>query len=148
MDGVARGEVDFTWTFAAPLLIAIDRGVSITLLAGGHVGCFELFGNEGVRSIADLKGKTVGRQALGSSQHVFAAAMAAYVGLDPARDIRWVINPKVKPTKLYEKGQLDAFVGFRRNPRICALDVSVTWSSTAPRMAVPRRAQTRAENMS
>jgi NitT/TauT family transport system substrate-binding protein len=112
VDGVARGIVDFTWTFAAPLLIAIDSGMPITLLAGGHVGCFELFGSEGVHSIVDLRGKTVGLQALGSSQHVFVAAMAAYVGLDPAKDIRWVINPSVKPTELYEKGQIDAFLGF------------------------------------
>jgi NitT/TauT family transport system substrate-binding protein len=117
VDGVARGNVDFTWTFAAPLLIAIDGGAPIALLAGGHVGCFELFGNESVHSIADLKGKTVGVQALGSSQHVFVAAMAAYVGLDPARDIRWVINPKVKPTELYEQGKIDAFLGFPPEPQ-------------------------------
>jgi NitT/TauT family transport system substrate-binding protein len=117
IDGVARGTVDFTWTFVAPLLIAIDGGMPITLLAGGHVGCFELFGNDKVRTISDLKGKSVGVQALGSSQHVFAAVMAAYVGLDPAKDIGWVINPKVKPTELYEKGQIDAFVGFAPEPQ-------------------------------
>ena len=117
VDGVARGVVDFTWTFAAPLLIAIDHGMPIALLAGGHVGCFELFGNDSVHSIADLKGKSVGVQALGSSQHVFVAAMTAYVGLDPSKDIRWVINPKVKPTELYEKGQVDAFLGFPPEPQ-------------------------------
>jgi NitT/TauT family transport system substrate-binding protein len=117
VDWVARGIVDFTWTFAAPLLIAIDSGMPITLLAGGHVGCFELFGSEGVHSIVDLRGKTLGVQALGSSQHVFAAAMAAYVGLDPAKDIRWVINPSVKPTELYEKGQIEAFLGFPPEPQ-------------------------------
>src|ERR1700761_463713 len=67
---VASGDADFTVTFAAPLAIAIDGGALITLLSGVHVGCFELFGNEAVRSIADLKGKTVGVQGLGSSQHV------------------------------------------------------------------------------
>ena len=36
-----------------------------------------------IRTIADLKGKSVGVQALGSSQHVFLASMATYVGLDP-----------------------------------------------------------------
>jgi NitT/TauT family transport system substrate-binding protein len=87
------------------------------LLAGGHVGCFELFANDSVRSIADLKGKTVGVQALGSSQHVFVAAMAAFVGLDPAKDIRWVINPKIKPTELYESGQIDPFLGFPPEPQ-------------------------------
>jgi NitT/TauT family transport system substrate-binding protein len=117
VDGVVSGKADFTLTFAAPLVIAIDRGLPVTLLAGGHIGCFELFGNQTIRTIGDLKGKTVGVQALGSSQHVFAAAMAAYVGLDPDKDIRWVINPAVKPTALYEKGKIDAFVGFPPEPQ-------------------------------
>jgi NitT/TauT family transport system substrate-binding protein len=100
VDAVARGNADFTLTFAAPLAIGIDGGAPITVLAGVHIGCFELFGNENVRSIADLKGRSVGVQGLGSSQHVFTAAMAAYVGLDPAKDIHWVINPSAKPTEL------------------------------------------------
>ena len=116
-EAVGSGEADFTVSFAAPLAIAIDRGAALTLLSGVHVGCFELFGNEAVRSVADLKGKSVGVQGLGSSQHVYAAAMAAYVGLDPTKDIHWAINPSVKPTELYEKGQIDAFLGFAPEPQ-------------------------------
>ena len=59
---LARGEVDFSLNFAAPLVIPIDAGEAISIIAGVHSGCFELFGNEGIRSIADLKGKTVGVQ--------------------------------------------------------------------------------------
>jgi NitT/TauT family transport system substrate-binding protein len=114
---VARGDADFTVTYAAPLAIGIDGGAPITVVSGVHIGCFELFGNESIRSIADLRGKSVGVQALGSSQHVFTSTMAAYVGLDPAKDIHWVINPQVKPTELYEKGEIDAFLGFPPEPQ-------------------------------
>ena len=117
VSAVARSDADFTVTFAAPLAIGIDSGAPITVVSGVHTGCFELFGNENVRSIADLKGKSVGVQGLGSSQHVFTAAVAAYVGLDPAKDIHWVINPSVKPTELYEKGRIDAFLGFPPEPQ-------------------------------
>jgi NitT/TauT family transport system substrate-binding protein len=117
IEAVARSNADFTVTFAAPIAIAIDGGVPITVLSWVHIGCFELFGNEGVRSIADLKSKSVGVQGLGSSQHVYTAAVAAYVGLDPVKDIHWVINPSVKPTELYEKGQIDAFLGFPPEPQ-------------------------------
>jgi NitT/TauT family transport system substrate-binding protein len=117
VDAVARGNADFTVTFAAPLVIGIDGGAPVTVVSGVHIGCFELFGNESIHSIADLKGKSVGVQGLGSSQHVFTAAMAAYVGLDPANDIHWVINPSAKPTELYEKGQIDAFLGFPPEPQ-------------------------------
>ena len=78
---IARGEVDFSMNFAAPLVIPIDAGEPITIIAGVHSGCFELFGNERIRGIADLKGKAVGVQGLGGSPHVFLAAMAAHVGL-------------------------------------------------------------------
>jgi NitT/TauT family transport system substrate-binding protein len=114
---VARGDADFTVTYAAPLAIGIDGGAPITVVSGVHIGCFELFGNESIRSIADLRGRSVGVQALGSSQHVFTSTMAAYVGLDPAKDIHWVINPQVKPTELYEKGEIDAFLGFPPEPQ-------------------------------
>ena len=82
---LARGEFDFTLNFVGPLVVSIDAGEAITVVAGVHVGCFELFGNERINSIADLKGKSVGVQGLGSSPHVFLTAMASYVGLDPPR---------------------------------------------------------------
>ena len=75
---VAGGTVDFSLNYAAPNIIAVDAGEPLVTLAGVHVGCFELFGHEGIRSIADLKGKQVGVLALGSSQHVYLATMLSY----------------------------------------------------------------------
>src|SRR5437870_1235079 len=86
-EALAKGNIDLSLNFAAPLVTVIDTGAPVTVLAGVHVGCFELFGNEGVHSITDLKGKSVGVQGLGSSPYVFLAAMAAHVGLDPVKDI-------------------------------------------------------------
>lgn len=114
---IARGEVDFSLNFAAPLAVAIDAGDPIMVLAGVHPGCFELFGNESIRSITDLKGKTVGVQGLGSTPHVFVTSMAAYVGLDPQKDIRWVTNPAIRPMELFIKGKVDAFLGFPPEPQ-------------------------------
>ena len=67
---LASGEIDLTLHFSPPLLIPIDAGEKITIIAGVHVGCFELLATEGIRSIADLKGKTVGVPDLGTSPHV------------------------------------------------------------------------------
>ncbi len=115
---IGGGEVDFSLNFAAPLVVGIDSGAPITLLAGVHVGCFELFGREGLRTIADLRGRSVGVQGLGSSQYVFLAAMAAYVGLDPVKDIRWIIpDPRVEPIELFANGKIDAFLGFPPEPQ-------------------------------
>jgi NitT/TauT family transport system substrate-binding protein len=114
---IARGEIDFSTNFVAPLLISMDAGESLTLLAGIHPGCFELFANQRIRTIADLKGKSVGVQALGSSQHVFLASMAIYVGLDPVNDINWVTSTSPKPMELYAEGKIDAFLGFPPEPQ-------------------------------
>jgi NitT/TauT family transport system substrate-binding protein len=58
--GVARGEIDFDVNTAAWLASQMDAGEPITVLAGLHVGCYELFAHESIRTISDLKGKRVG----------------------------------------------------------------------------------------
>jgi NitT/TauT family transport system substrate-binding protein len=87
------------------------------VLAGVHVGCFELFANEQIRSIRDLKGKKVGIQGAGVHQHAFVAAMAAHVGLDPAKDIEWVLSSTPPPMELFTDGKIDAFLGFPPEPQ-------------------------------
>src|SRR5205807_4480576 len=69
----ARGDFDFITDFAPLCVNAIDQGMAVTVLAGLHAGCFELFVNEDVHSIADLRGKAIGVDALGSPQHMFLA---------------------------------------------------------------------------
>jgi NitT/TauT family transport system substrate-binding protein len=114
---LARGEFDFATNFAPPLIIAIDAGEPITIVGGEHVGCLELFAREGIRSIADLKGKTVGVQGLGSSEHAFVSSMAAHVGLDPAKDINWATSSSPKPMELFAEGKIDAFLGLPPEPQ-------------------------------
>jgi NitT/TauT family transport system substrate-binding protein len=114
---LGRGEIDFTANFSPPLIMAIDAGNPITLLGGEHIGCFELFTREGIRSIPDLKGKQVGVQGLDSSQHTFLSSMAAHVGLDPSKDINWVASSAPKPMELFAEGKIDAFLGFPPEPQ-------------------------------
>ena len=112
-----KTDVDFSLNFSGPLLLEIDRGLSTTILAGIHVGCFELFARESIRSVADLKGRTVGIQSLESPPHVFLSAMATLVGLNPSKDIEWVTSAKVKPIELFAEGKIDAFLGFPPEPQ-------------------------------
>jgi NitT/TauT family transport system substrate-binding protein len=114
---VARGKVDFSLAYASQFVATIDAGESVTLLAGVMVGCFELFAKEGIHSIAELKGKTVGVQALGSTPHVLLTVLAAHLGLDPVNDIHWVTDPNVKPIDLFVQGKIDAFLGFPPEPQ-------------------------------
>jgi NitT/TauT family transport system substrate-binding protein len=122
--GVARGEIDFDVNTAAWLASRMDAGESIMVLAGLHVGCYELFVHEPIRTIADLKGKKVGIDYVDSSGHLYLTIMAAQVGLDPKRDIEWVANPNdwvVNPdSTLLERfaaGKIDAFLAFPPEPQ-------------------------------
>jgi NitT/TauT family transport system substrate-binding protein len=110
----ADGRVDFTVTFAVNHIQAIDHGAPITILAGVHAGCYELFAREGLGSITELKGKQVGLQA---GSPALLKLMAAQVGLDPEKDFQWVIDPKVKPLDLFAEGKIDAFLGFPPEPQ-------------------------------
>jgi NitT/TauT family transport system substrate-binding protein len=114
---VAQGKVDFDTNYACNFVQAIDAGEAIALLSGVHVGCFELFAGDNVRTVADLKGKTVGIQGLGSTPQVLVSLLAAGVGLDPQRDIRWVTDPKIKPIDRFIEGKIDAFLGFAPEPQ-------------------------------
>lgn len=89
----------------------------MVVLGGIHVGCFELFGTKRVRTIRDLKGKTVGVRGLDTPPHTFLSSMAAYVGLDPRRDITWVTHPSEESMRLLDRGEIDAFIGFPPEPQ-------------------------------
>ena len=54
---VLSGKADMSMHYSAPNIIRVEKGDPIVFLAGVHVGCFEVFGNDRVRAIRDLKGK-------------------------------------------------------------------------------------------
>ena len=89
-------------------------------LAGVHLGCFELFAQEPIRTVTDLKGKRVGIEGPGGADHLYVSIMATHVGLDPQKDIDWVTSPTLQPMELFAEGELDAFLAFRRSRRSCA----------------------------
>jgi len=114
---VGDGTLDFALNFASSLTAAIDRGVAITVLSGIHAGCFGLFGHEVIRGIADLKGRRVAVASMGSPAHLFVAAMASQVGIDPGTDIHWITAPSPNSIELFIDGKADAFLGFPPQPQ-------------------------------
>jgi NitT/TauT family transport system substrate-binding protein len=109
---LGSGEADIGGDFAPEIIIQLDKGLPIVVLGGIHVGCFELFGTERIRTIRDLKGKTVGVRGLDTPPHTFLASMAAYVGLDPHKDITWATHPTDESMRLLSLGEIDGFMGF------------------------------------
>jgi NitT/TauT family transport system substrate-binding protein len=114
---LASGEADINMHFAGPLIMRLDARDPIVVLAGGHVGCFELFATDRVHAIRDLKGKTVAVLEIGSSQHVFLSSMLAYVGLDPNKDVNFELHTSADAIELLADGKVDAFLGFPPEPQ-------------------------------
>src|SRR5262249_13003505 len=46
-----RSGLDFAMAYTPPLVVTIDAGAPVTVLAGVHVGCNSLFAHEGIRSV-------------------------------------------------------------------------------------------------
>ena len=113
---IGRSEVDFSTANPLDFLEAIDGGAPIVVLGGVHVGCYELFARQGIGSITELKGKTVGLKASPPAQLIL---IAAHVGLDPTKDIRWITpaDSPADPLQLFVQGKLDAFLGFAPEPQ-------------------------------
>jgi NitT/TauT family transport system substrate-binding protein len=118
MDVVARGEIDFQFHTAAWVVSNLGAGKPITALAGVHVGCYELFAHEPIRTISDLKGRRVGiPQEAGSSGHMLLATMVAQVGLNPHTDIDWITTPTGDFLEVFAERKVDAFLGFPPEPQ-------------------------------
>ena len=106
---LASGEADISMAFVTTSLIQLDAGSPIVILAGGHIGCLELLGSERVRSLRDLKGKSVAVLDLQTGPMSFITSMAAYVGLT-REDINWVTPPPAQWAQLLAEGKIDAFI--------------------------------------
>jgi len=110
-DMIAHGEVDFGRDFAPAHALGMNAGAPITILAGLHLGCFEVFGKNEIRTLADLKGRTVGTVSFqNAGERPLLTIMTSLVGLDPAKDLHWVSDPSLRPMDLFIEGKIDAFL--------------------------------------
>jgi NitT/TauT family transport system substrate-binding protein len=117
------GELDITFMTAAaslfnsvakgaPLVVILDRGHNRPGYSYTVMNVSQKLADEGVKSLADigkLKDKRIGVNALGSINHFNAATALIKAGLDPTKDVQWVMNvPQPDMMKMLGQEQLDA----------------------------------------
>jgi NitT/TauT family transport system substrate-binding protein len=112
--GLAEDKYDFASNVTAQNVVFVDSGLPITLVAGIHAGCYELFASDGIRNIRDLKGKRVGTIAATDLLEM----MAAFVGLDPKKDLTIIDDPEAKPLEQFIQGKLDAYMAGPPEPQL------------------------------
>ena len=105
---VAHNEWDWDLDFAPAIIAELDNDTPVTMIAGVHAGCFELFAHDDIRRVTDLKGRAVGLISDYATPRHLVSLMVKFVGLDPAKDIHWVSDPN--PMDLFIDRKIDAFL--------------------------------------
>ena len=110
---LGRGLIDFGSNLTPGHILAIDAGAPITIVSPVHGGCYELFAHDNIRSIGNLRGKSIG----GVAAKGLIAILTAWVGIDPEKDLTVVEDPAAKPLEQFVQGKLDAYLGFPPEPQ-------------------------------
>ena len=116
-DALAASKADLSMWNAPEFIPHMDANKPVVVLAGVHGGCFEVFGNERVQTIRDLRGKRVAIMYFGGGDHILLSSMLAYVGIDP-KEVDWVpgTTSLLDAMEAFASGKADAFVGFAQQP--------------------------------
>jgi NitT/TauT family transport system substrate-binding protein len=114
---LAADRADLSLDGVASIITSVDQGKPVLALAGLHLGCYELFATDRVRSIHDLRGKVVPINVVGGAQHTFLSSVLAYIGLDPRSDVKWEIHTSAESMRLLQAGKVDAFLAFPPEPQ-------------------------------
>jgi NitT/TauT family transport system substrate-binding protein len=107
-EDLLANEVDITFSFTATDIRFIDAGAPLAILAAAHTGCVELVARKDIRSVRDLKGRTAVIEV--PDNKIFISMLAAYVGVDPEKDIKWAVHPASDWLPLFAEGKVDAFM--------------------------------------
>jgi NitT/TauT family transport system substrate-binding protein len=112
---ISAGRLDLGIIDIFNVLPLMDNGGAGVILGGVHAGCYELFAGDGVRSIRDLKRKTI--HVSNTGRRAFVSAVVKYIGLDPSRDVAFVERPGREGVELLAAGKVDATLSFPPEPQ-------------------------------
>lgn len=106
---LSTDQADVAISLIAGILQPLDNGLEAKAISGLHTGCITIVTLEGngIGSVADLKGKTVGVPALSSSQHIAALRALNYEGISPD-EVEFVVYDNDSIQQALLNGAVDA----------------------------------------
>jgi len=109
-DVLALGGFDITHHLVMYFLKPIEQGLDVKFTGGIHRGCLRVQaatkGN--IHSIEDLRGKRIGVPGMGAPPFIFANRVLGAHGIDPSKEISWLVFPAGELGLALDKGQVDA----------------------------------------
>ena len=109
-DVLALGGFDVTHHLVMYFLKPIEQGLDVKMTGGIHRGCLRLQAGikSTIQSVKDLKGKRIGVPGMGTPPFIFANRVLGANGVDPARDVDWLVFPAGELGLALDKGEVDA----------------------------------------
>jgi NitT/TauT family transport system substrate-binding protein len=109
-DALALGNFDVTHHLIMYFLKPIEQGLDVKFTGGIHQGCLRVQApiNGNIHTIADLRGKKIGVPGMGTPPFIFANRVLGANGIDPSRDVTWLVFPSGALELAMDKGQVDA----------------------------------------
>ena len=105
------GTADLSAALGVDWVQPIADGKPIKVLSGMHAGCVEIFANDDVATVQDLKGKRIAVHGLGSPERYLLSSILAYIGYKD-EEVEWVFAHPNDWMGLLTSGKIDAIATF------------------------------------
>jgi NitT/TauT family transport system substrate-binding protein len=106
------GEVQFTLTSYDQALKMYEKGrVLKNLITTTSKHPWAILARPEIKTVADLKGKTISAKMPGSGPRAFVSAVLIHYGLDPAKDVKFAALPGSAIVPSYKNNAIDATFG-------------------------------------
>ncbi|WP_084492737.1 ABC transporter substrate-binding protein [Nocardia flavorosea] len=112
---VASGKADVSVVGLSSALQVAAQSPSVKIIAitGGNIWQMAVPEQSAIRELADLKGKTIGVQALNTGQYLYNRAALEASGVDPDSDVEWLpIGTGAQAAAALDNGEVDALASY------------------------------------
>jgi NitT/TauT family transport system substrate-binding protein len=95
IQALATGKADAGAGLIGDWLKPLEQGFDVKLFVGSHGGCQRLLASKAseVKTLADVKGKTIATYGIGAPPQVAFQVTLAKAGIDPENDVTWKAVP-------------------------------------------------------
>lgn len=125
IEALSAGALDSSYLGVTPAIAAITRGMPVKIYTGGHMRGMGLvtLGGSPIKSIKDLRGKTVSTLGRGSLPDMQLRVTAKEHGLDPDKDFNLVTLPSSDAINALAKGSVDALMNCPEWPQVALTSI-------------------------